>query len=264
MRAASGFALPLACLSGSKVNSLYGWAMVLCSEESSLKYKYSPDRQIWAASFGPSCTVGILGLTRDFPASSTFIRKVFLFFLSSVPFLILLVLLWMSCSHFCHLLWIWTAVVSRNGLFREVFSQWRISSWRAGHLMVAGGVSLDYFLFFLKLTGLHHYRIPLCFIQYWISENRFSLKITKWKVFLLRFGDAEPHLLEQIKGNSIKTSKTCLVGTLKFGMMCEPKNPQNLMSFVGRTSMQGMSLKLMFRKARRSQTVQNLSGLWNL
>lgn len=45
--------------------------------------------------------------------------------------------------------------------------------------------------------------------------NRFSLKITKWKVFLLRFGDAEAHLLEQIKGNSIKTSKNLPFGNIK-------------------------------------------------
>lgn len=44
-------------------------------------------------------------------------------------------------------------------------------------------------------------------------------------------------------------------------MVCELKNPQNLMPFVGRTLMQGMSLKLKFRKPVRSQAVQNLSGL---
>lgn len=60
--------------------------------------------------------LGIFGLTRNFPASSTFIGKAFLFFLGSVPFVILLVLLWMSSSHLCHLL---------TAKFREVFRQWR-------------------------------------------------------------------------------------------------------------------------------------------
>lgn len=57
--------------------------------------------------------------------------------------------------------------------------------------------------------------------------------------FLLRFGDAEPHLLEQIKGNSIKNSKKKealwkYLSFEAFGMMCELKTPQNLMHFVER------------------------------
>lgn len=44
-------------------------------------------------------------------------------------------------------------------------------------------------------------------------------------------------------------------------MTCELKSPYDLMLFLGRTFMWGMSLKLTFRKPMRTHAVQNLSSL---
>lgn len=82
--------------------------------------------------------------------------------------------------------------------------------------------------------------------------------------FLLRFGDAEPHLLEQIKGNSIKNSKKkkrSFVEILKFWGIWNDvwtENPPESDALCWENLMQGMALKLMFRKPGRAQSVQNL------